>query len=301
MGLLDRFWELMRNEFATPPTRRAWPDCCAGSSSRAFHQTNGAHMDSLATTSCPLPARNACSDPVRDSAAKADATTRQLQPLQQSRTWATLASLDLEAIKDVYTFWEAEKRVASSLKERVLSEALSLDVEAVAALASERKAGHWLSGPGSDAADRRAIADAYDAIVAAANSCAGTEHRHTMSFESPTTCSGRIRRTSIASIGSTGVSAPNQAALRLDLLKTLTEEVDRAYEQGFLQPLGWSGVGCSTGVPRAWCSSSRPADFYRTVAHILPSRAKTCVHDHQRRLPVRSSQRSPSRSRADTG
>ena len=56
--------------------------------------------------------------------------------------------------------------------------------EAVAALASERKAGHWLAGPGSDAADRQAIAHAYDAIVAAAELFAlHAEHRHALSFD----------------------------------------------------------------------------------------------------------------------
>ncbi|MCK4305152.1 MAG: hypothetical protein KAY24_13025 [Candidatus Eisenbacteria sp.] len=78
-----------------------------------------------------------------------------------------LATFDLENIKDVYTFWEAEKRVVSSLKERLLNETQSVDVESVAALARERQAGHWLSGPGRDLLERRAIADAYDAIVAA--------------------------------------------------------------------------------------------------------------------------------------
>ncbi len=50
----------------------------------------------------------------------------------------------------------------------------------------DRKAGHWLSGPGSEAPERRAIADAYDAIVAAAELFAlHTEHRHALSFETP--------------------------------------------------------------------------------------------------------------------
>ena len=79
------------------------------------------------------------------------------------------------------------RRVVSSLKERLLAEAQSRWMwSSVAALASERKAGHWLSGPGSDTADRRAIADAYDAIVAAAELFAlHTEHRHALSFEAP--------------------------------------------------------------------------------------------------------------------
>ena len=105
---------------------------------------------------------------------------------QSRRSASTCATLDLEAIKDVYTFWDAEKRVVSSLKERLLSEIQSVNVESVAAVASDRKAGHWLSGPGSEAPERRAIADAYDAIVAAAELFAlQTEHRHALSFETP--------------------------------------------------------------------------------------------------------------------
>ena len=55
-----------------------------------------------------------------------------------------MGALDLEAIREVYTFWESEKRVVSSLKERLLAEGQSVDVPAVSELASDRKAGHCL-------------------------------------------------------------------------------------------------------------------------------------------------------------
>ena len=75
-----------------------------------------------------------------------------------------LATLDLETIKNVFTFWEAERRVVSTLKEHLLSNTESVDVDFIAGITSARKAVHWLSGPGSDLPERRAIADAYDAI-----------------------------------------------------------------------------------------------------------------------------------------
>ena len=69
-------------------------------------------------------------------------------------------------LADVFTFWEAELRVVSGLKARVLDEAQTVDVEAIAAVVASRKAGHWLAGPGRDAVERRAVRDAYDAILA---------------------------------------------------------------------------------------------------------------------------------------
>ena len=173
MDLMDRFWELMRREFAY--TSEA-PNV-AGLMRRLlvselFHQTDGARMDSLAHHQLPATGRqNAVVflTQWRDSSGKAisyDAAAADVAAEQKVRE--PLATLPLETIKNVYTFWEAERRVLSSLKDRLLGEKESLDVESVVDLVSERKAGHWLSGPGSELPDRRTTAAAYNAIVAAA-------------------------------------------------------------------------------------------------------------------------------------
>ncbi|MFB0987044.1 MAG: BREX-1 system phosphatase PglZ type A, partial [Phycisphaerales bacterium] len=191
MDLLDRFWEMMLREFeytSDNPSvagllRRLFV-------SELFHQLDGANLDSLAHHQLPAKGgrnavvfltqwRDSSGNAVSyDAAASAVATEQKVSE--------SLAEYDVEAIKDVSTFWEAERRVVSSLKERLLSQIQTPDVESISEIASNRKSGHWLSGPGSDAPDRSAISDAYDAIVAAAEIFAlRIEHRNALRFEAP--------------------------------------------------------------------------------------------------------------------
>ena len=274
MDLLECFWQLMRREFAyaadSPSVagllRRLFV-------SELFHQADGARMESLAHHRLPVAGqRNAVVflTQWRDSSGTAgsyDAAATAVAAEQ--KVGELLATLDLEAIKDVYTFWEVEKRVVSILKERLLGETQSVDVEALAALASERKAEHWLSGPGSDGADRRAIADAYDAIVAAAKLFAlHTEHRNALSFASP----GDLLAAYLKDLHRFDrlyrrfcTQAKPALGQGWDLLKTLAEEVERVYDQGFLQPLGveWSRL-LDEGFLGKWSLRDLPAqqDFY---------------------------------------
>lgn len=274
MGLLNRFWELMRSEFSyasdAPNVAGLLRRLLV---SELFHQTDGARMDSLAQHQLPAAGRrNAVVflTQWRDSSANAgsyDAAAAAVE--DEQKVSEPLATLDLDIIKDVYTFWEAEKRVVSRLKERLLDATHSVDVEFVASLASERKAGHWLSGPGSDAADRRAIADAYDAIVAAAEFFAlHTEHRHALKFETP----GDLLAAYLKVLHRFDLlyrrfctQAKPALSQGWDLLKTLSEEVDRVYDQGFLQPLGveWSRL-LDAGFLSKWSLNNLPAqqDFY---------------------------------------
>ncbi len=280
MGLLGRFWELMQSEFAYA----ADAPSVAGLLRRLFvselfHQTDGAKMDSLSQHQLPAAGRrNAVVflTQWRDSSAKAasyDAAAAAVA--KEQKVSEPLATLDLETIKDVYTFWEAEKRVVSSLKERLLAETQSVDVEFVAALASERKAGHWLSGPGSGAADRRAIADAYDAIVAAAELFAlRTEHQHALSFEAPGDLLAAYQK-DLYRFDRLYRRFCTQAKAALgqswDLLKTLAEEVERVYDQGFLQPLGveWSRL-LDEGFLGQWSLEDLPAQQNFYASNIRP-------------------------------
>jgi uncharacterized protein (TIGR02687 family) len=186
-----------------------------------------------------------------------------------------LATLDLETIRDVYTFWEAEKRVVSSLKERLLSEAKSVDVASVAALASDRKAGHWLSGPASDLPERRAVADAYDAIVAAAELFA--LHRsqgHALSFETPEALLAAYEH-GLHRFDRLYRRFCTQAKPALgqgwDLLKTLAQEVERVYDQGFLQPFGieWSRL-LDEGFLGRWSHKDLPSQQRFYAKNIRP-------------------------------
>ena len=274
MNLLDRFWELMLSEFsyaADVPSvagllRRLFI-------SELFHQADGARMDSLGHHQLPEAGRgNAVVflTQWRDSSGKAGSYDAAAAAVEAEQNLGEpLSSLDLETIKDVYTFWEAERRVVSSLKERLLGETHSVDVEAIAALVSERKSGHWLSGPGSDATDRRAVADAYDAILAAAEMFAlNTAHRQALSFENPgdllAAYQQELHRFDLL-YRHFWTKARPATSLGWDLLKTLADEVERVYDQGFLQPLGveWSRL-LDEGFLDTWSLEDLPAQqgFY---------------------------------------
>jgi len=285
MDLLDHFWDLMCSEFAytsdVPSVagllRRLFV-------SELFHQLGRARMESLAHHQLPVAGRrNAVVflTQWRDSSGKASSYDAAAEAVAiEQKVGESLATLNLETVKAVYTFWEAEKLVISLLKERLLGESQSVDLESVAALVSERKAGHWLSGPGYDLTDRRAMADAYDAILAAAGFFAlHAEHRHTIRFEAPEDLLAtyqkdlhrfdRLYRRFC-------IQAKSALDQGWDLLKTLAEEVERVYDQGFLQPLGieWSRL-LDEGFLSEWSLKDLPAqqDFY--ASNIRPHLAES--------------------------
>ena len=274
MELLDRFWELMRSEFgyaaAAPSVAGLLRRLLL---SELLRQADGAGLDSLVHHRLPpAGARNAVVflTQWRDSsgmAASYDAAAAAVAAEQ--KVAEQLAALDLETLQDVYTFWAAERRVVSSLKERLLSEIQSVNVESVAAVARARKAGHWLSGPGSAAPERRAMADAYDAIVAAAELFAlHTEQRHALSFAAPGALLAAYQKELYRFdrlYRRFCTQARPAAGQGWDLLKTLAEEVERVYDQGFLQPLGveWSRL-LDAGFLDQWPLPELPAqqNFY---------------------------------------
>ena len=279
MGLRDRFWELMRREFAYTSDSPSVAELLRRLFvSELFHQTDGAPMDSLAQHRLPKAGqRNAVVflTQWRDSSGKAssyDAAAAAVAKEQNVRE--PLASYGIEKLKDVYTFWEAERRVVSSLKELLLRDLPVVDVEEISTIASERKAGHWLSGPGSDRPDRRAIAEAYDAITAAAMLFAlHAEHREALSFETPDALLAAYQDhlyrfdQAYRRFCTRSKSALGQG---WDLLKTLADEVERVYDQGFLQPLGieWSRL-LDDGFLDTWTLKGLPAqqDFYARKIH----------------------------------
>ncbi len=274
MDLLDRFWAVMQTEFGYAPDVPS----VAGLLRRLFisellRQTGNAGLASLAQHRLPnAGARNAAVflTQWRDSSGKAasyDAAAAAVAAEQ--KVDESLATLELETIKTVYTFWEAERRVVSRLKARLLSEMQSVNVESFAAVARERKAGHWLSGPGSQAPDRLAIADAYDAIVAAAELFAlRTEQQHGLSFGTPGELLAAYQK-SLYRFDQLYRRFCTQAKPALgrgwDLLKSLAAEVEGVYDQGFLQPLGvgWSQL-LDAGFLDRWSLPELPAqqNFY---------------------------------------
>jgi uncharacterized protein (TIGR02687 family) len=97
-----------------------------------------------------------------------------------------LPSLEIDHLFDVMTFLAVEKRIASSLRERVQATAETINADDVRAVAIRRQAGHWasLNVAGSTDAPRHALHAVYDALVAAADFYA-LRNSHKSGFDSP--------------------------------------------------------------------------------------------------------------------
>ena len=275
MGLSDRFWDLVRHDFgyaAEPPTVAGLLRCLFAS--ELLHQMGGTRIDALMHFQLPVAGRRnavVCLAQWRDSSGKAasyDAAAHAVA--SELKLDDHLSGLSGDVLADVFTFWVAEKRVISCLKKRVLDEAQAIDVDAIAAVVSARKAGHWLSGAGRDRPERLAMADAYDAIVAAAELFAlRNKHQDDLSFADPQALlSAYVAELYLfdqlyREYCTKAKSAEGQG---WDLLKTLAEEVERVYDQGFLQPLGleWGRLLEQGGLLASWKLSEFPAqqDFY---------------------------------------
>ncbi len=251
MGLIESFWRWMGQEFGyeseTPSV--------AGLLRALFlteliQQTGGATQSSLAQHQLPEARRrnaNVFLTQWQDSASTAESYDAIAAALAHEQHIAPmLDDLDLETIRSVTVFWEAERRVVSRLKERILSEATSIDGEWVTDLVRQRQAGHWLSGAGSDTPERRALDSAYDALLAATDLfLLQAKSGSSFSFDTPEALLQRYQtdlyRFDQAYRRYCSAARP-AAQMGWDLLKALTQEVERLYDQGFLQPLGveWS-------------------------------------------------------------
>ena len=274
MGLLDRLWGLIRTEFAYT----AETPSVAGLLRRLFvsellHQTGGGHLESVAHHQLPAAGqRNAVVFLTQwrhyaDTAESYDAAAAAVAKEQGIRE--ALKALDLAEIREVFTFRDAEKMVASRLKDLILHEGGAIDVEFVAEVVAERKAGHWLSGPGRDSADRQAMVHAYEAMVAAAELFRlHAEKRHDLRFEKPLDLIAAYRE-SLYRFDRLYRRFCWHAKPALgqgwDLLKALAAEVERVYDQGFLQPFGveWSRL-LDDGFLGEWALDSLPPqqEFY---------------------------------------
>jgi uncharacterized protein (TIGR02687 family) len=274
MGLAERFWTFVQQDFGYAQENPSLAGLLRSLFISEFmHQTSDVRIDALAHFALP-PAgqQNAvvCLTQWRDSSVKAasyDATADAIA--SELKLDEQVAKLSLEELTHVFTFWEVERSVVAGLKTRVLDEALAIDVEAITAIATGRKVGPWLSGPGRDLPERRAVADAYDAIVAAAELFAlRTAHLQSLSFESPEGLLSAYRGELYAFdqlYRRFHIKANAAQGQGWDLLKTLAEEVEAVYDQGFLQPLGleWSRL-LDEGFLDTWNLPKLPAQqsFY---------------------------------------
>lgn len=95
-----------------------------------------------------------------------------------------LASAELDALVGVQTFLSVEKRVASTLRDRVKNTAAAINAETIRAIVTRRQAGHWASSaPSLAGVPRQELHAVYDALKAAADLFSfRNEHRDGFEF-----------------------------------------------------------------------------------------------------------------------
>ncbi len=247
MGLAERFWQMVADGFGyqdAAPT-------IAGVLRRIFvsdliHQANGLSLDAFAQFKLPPKggqSSTVCLTQWRDSSVNAasydSAAMAVASDLHLSQH---IGRFPLKSLQSVFTFWDIELEVVKSLKNRVLEEAQAVNAQEIAGIASERKAGHWLGGPGRDTPERKAVADAYDAIVSAAELFSlHAQNQNKLTFLEPAEMIIAYRDELFRFdqlYRKFCFKAKGAQRQGWDLLKPLAREIEQVYGQGFLQPFG---------------------------------------------------------------
>lgn len=157
-------------------------------------------------------------------------------------------TFDLDTLRKVYTFWEAEAQVVERINRQLLDEALPADAAHIATIAGERTAGYWLAGPGSDQPDRQCISEAYAALSAATALFAMRDlYGGLFSFHEPAELFNAYQKELYKLdrlYRDFCTHARRAGLLGYNGLKALAERVESVYDQGYLQPMGrtWSGL-----------------------------------------------------------
>lgn len=249
MGLSQSFWRFVKAKFDYDNDKPSIASLLRHLLVSELIQQSSQKIDSLANFKLSrLGRQNAgiCLTQWRDSSNTAESYDAVAKAISKELNLKlAISDLPFESRTQIFTVWEAELLVTSGLKEKALNSIQSIDVDEFSALTTERRAGHWLSGPGRDLPERIAVADAYDAIVAAAELFALRIKHQSFSFDSPqallTAYQKELYRFDMfyRRFCTKAQSAQGQG---WDLLKTLATEVERVYDQSFLQPLGieWS-------------------------------------------------------------
>ena len=288
MGLLEGFWERVVGTFGYQQKEPS----IAGLLRHLFvtdfaHQAGDVKVDALAHFDLPASGRQnaaVCLTQWRDSSANVASYDAAAEAVSADlRIKDHLSALSLDSMAEVFTFWDCERTSATLLKERVLEQVLTIDAVSVTNFASQRRAGHWLQGPNREKPERKALADAYGAIVAAAELFALMQtHQSRLRFDAPEDLLQAYQAELYHFdqlyrwFHTKAKSAQKQG---WDLLKSLAEKVEDVYGNGYLQPLGleWSRH-LDNGFLDEWQSNGMPAqqNFYaKTIRpHLRESERK---------------------------
>lgn len=246
MGLAETFWRLVQQSFGyeqESPT-------LAGLLRRLFlsellQQAGGATLKAI--THLQLPPHGTRNAVVlltqwRDSSSRGPSYDAVAKALETEQNVAeVLRDVETEQLSNVFTFWTAERVMVAKLKSLVLEHEQTIASEKIAELAAKRKAGHWLSGPERQLPERQAVAQAYDAIVAAAELFELSQMEKSLYHLDGAAKIFEEYSRSLYRFDFLYRKFCEGSKLALgqgwDLLKGMAERIERLYDQAYLQPL----------------------------------------------------------------
>ncbi len=168
-----------------------------------------------------------------------------------------LRGCEVEALLDVTTFLDVEKRIVQGLLDRVTSTTAAIDPEAVGSIVDRRQAGHWVSSRSVPEAQRNARRAVYKALAIAAQ-LLHLRNTHEASFDSPDmTAMYKDYESRLFRFDQLYrhfcENADVAAAQGWDMLKPLREKIEACYCNGYLAKiaLAW-GKFVDVELPERW-------------------------------------------------
>ncbi len=182
--------------------------------------------------------------------------------------------MPVEALYACFTFLEIEKRLLSSLRDQVIERSAAMDATEIQSLVHRRRDGHWVSSKASlsTLVPRDALRDVYSALEHAARLFElKNRYAHT-----PADDASMIRNYLDTwflidqEYRLFNEKADSAERMGWDVLKSLSKEVEQAYTNGYLIPMGlqwseWQKREADTSAE--WSGNSHGLipqwDFYR--------------------------------------
>ena len=168
-----------------------------------------------------------------------------------------LRGCEVEALLDVTTFLDVEKRIVQGLLDRVTSTTAAIDPEAVGSIVDRRQAGHWVSSRSVPEAQRNARRAVYKALAIAAQ-LLHLRNTHEAGFDSPDmTAMYKDYESRLFRFDQLYrhfcENADVAAAQGWDMLKPLREKIEACYCNGYLAKiaLAW-GKFVDVELPERW-------------------------------------------------
>ena len=168
-----------------------------------------------------------------------------------------LRGCEVEALLDVTTFLDVEKRIVQGLLDRVTSTTAAINPEAVGSIVDRRQAGHWVSSRSVPEAQRNARRAVYKALAIAAQ-LLHLRNTHEASFDSPDmTAMYKDYESRLFRFDQLYrhfcENADVAAAQGWDMLKPLREKIEACYCNGYLAKiaLAW-GKFVDVELPERW-------------------------------------------------